>query len=118
MSHAAQVKKTARSVNVTMSFSFIWSAKSIMSLRKSRSKKCRVRIETWRSSEGRPDMAGPLGRSPPGRDLVGVFLEDELAEDVGQGGQMHELAEAVDRVVGHDLSLVEDDDPAADLLGD
>lgn len=48
----------------------------------------------------------------------GVLLDGELGEDLLEGGEGHEAAEAGDGVVGDDAAAVQDDDVRAEALDD
>ena len=64
----------------------------------------------------RPSIA-PLHRID---DPVGgqgrILVHDQLAEDLGQRGKVHEAPQVGHGIVGHDVPLMKDDDPRADLL--
>src|SRR4030042_2004906 len=58
------------------------------------------------------DLDDPAGNG------CGVLLDDELAEDLLERRYLHQVAQVLDRVVGHDRALVDDDHPAAEFFGD
>ena len=120
---------TARTDRTATRRAFIWSSKSTISFRKSRPKKCFVRIPAWANSSPRSAEAGRgAGRGRQSLlfividDPVGgqarILVDDQLAEDLGQRGEVHEGPQVGHGIVGHDAPLMKDDDPRADLFGD
>ena len=53
-------------------------------------------------------------------DFLGYFfcilLDDQLTEDFFKRGDLHQISQVFDRVIHHDFSQVDDDDPGAYLF--
>src|SRR5436305_15161603 len=81
-----------------------------MSLSKKRPKK-------WRTSSVNAPISGlPHDCDDFASRCPDILLFRELAEDLLERRQMHQIAQAADLVVGDDLALVQHDDPRTNLL--